>query len=471
MCTTLKRQIVETEGAQKHSTPKGVALPVVDVPLNVGPPTTKDRINGLPTELLVTIFKFDVESQHVSRNATLVLVCKRWKEVVDALPRLWSRIRLAPHSSIDNLISCTEIVKFCTKMSYNVPLDISLDLSQLWDPADEPLGAIRSYIFEYEEDNNDYVFDELMQSIVDRSTASLRSYIDNLIDAMIGNEEDNELHVSHMERWERFQLEFSGWMDEEFASAILARFSAGVPILKTLDVTQTSYWGDSPSSSIIENALLHCSLLSGPNLAEFTTNFAIGPSQFLFGRNSIRSFTFAVTPASFSPLSGYHGIRTLHLIVDGQQIYDQEHLKPGIFLPNLSTLILSRSAQRGILLSLIEAPNLQCLRLSGFALSNCPDSRLFGCIKQLEWDCYFSDFEGDKHRTALMHIFKQCTHLVHFLTWGPFNIQTNYSITHLIEEILREAPLTSLESITYLRPYAPNFDSGPIQRVITMPFM
>ncbi|KAG8827590.1 hypothetical protein FRC17_007775 [Serendipita sp. 399] len=449
MNATSKGQTAEREDTQTLGTPNGAVFRVSAVPSNVGSTIAKDRINGLPIELLVSIFELDVESQHVRRNATLMLVCKRWREVADSSPRLWSQIRLAPRSNINSLILCTDLVKFCIKKSQEMPLDITLDFTSLRDPAARSLD-IPNGVYEPTWDP------------VERTRGSLRLQLKELVDA---------LYVSPMARWRHFRLRFSSWMSEDLASSILAQFCAAAPMLETLDISRGNPWEKiSAPSEKIEDAIYCCPLLSSPKLTKFTTRFAIDPSRLLSGRHLMRSIGFAVTPTSFNCLPYYQGIRTLHLFADNLSIEAQGQLKSGIILPHLSTLILG-GMQGGVFLSLIDAPGLHCLRLSGTSALWCPESELFGHIRRLEWDFYFYDYEADKTRNILRHIFRQCDQLVHFTTWGPYNSKASYTIMNFMQEILTEYPLRSLTSITYLRPYVAEFDSAPIQSVVAMAFV
>ncbi|KAG8812044.1 hypothetical protein FRC19_003414, partial [Serendipita sp. 401] len=55
-----------------------------------------DRINNLPAELLLNILKLHLSSEHVRINADLMLVCKKWKELVASTPSFWNRVEVIP---------------------------------------------------------------------------------------------------------------------------------------------------------------------------------------------------------------------------------------------------------------------------------------------------------------------------------------------------------------------------------------
>ncbi|KAG8807716.1 hypothetical protein FRC17_004296, partial [Serendipita sp. 399] len=120
-CSSLKRQLLMESPSEQMSD-----IPIAPVPC--------DRINKLPDELLAEVLKIYMADQHVRRNADLMLVCKRWLSLVALTPLLWNRIEIAPHSSLRNIVNCTRLAAFCTFMSGGAPLDIIVDLSDLWDP-------------------------------------------------------------------------------------------------------------------------------------------------------------------------------------------------------------------------------------------------------------------------------------------------------------------------------------------------
>ncbi|KAG8827589.1 hypothetical protein FRC17_007774 [Serendipita sp. 399] len=441
-CATLKQQITGKEDPQNYTHQYDAVSRVPTARSNLRLVVQKDRMNELPNELLLSI----LEVEH-------------WKALVDSSPRLWSRIHLCPNSSIDNIISCTNVAKVSITKSQNAPLDIILDLSNLWDPTYEPQNAVRPYLFDEEED---YEYDDLMERLGDRSEESLQSQISDLVGAIVGSDEDSGAHLYHMKRWEHFQLHFSSWMRDGLVSAILIRFCAQTPILKTLAITQD--WVSSADQSEVLKKALYGSFPSTPKLTKFSTDMAIDPVRYLAGHDSVRSIGFHVTPATVDYLPRCWNVHTLHLNLG----WPGGVFQSSILLPNLTTLMLVGYTSSTILL-LIEAPKLQRLRLSGAATRDCPDSKLFAQIKVLEWDIYLGPNNFDQNRKNLGQVFKQCGQLVEFITWKISENETHGLA--MVEGVLEEHPMTSLQSVTFLRRYNGDFDSSPIQSIVKGPFL
>ncbi|KAG8821716.1 hypothetical protein FRC17_009746 [Serendipita sp. 399] len=442
-CATLKQQITGNEDPQNSNPQRDAVSRVPTAPSNLRAVVQKDRMNELPNEILLSI-----------------LETERWKVLVDSSPRLWSRIHLCPNSSIDNIISCTNVAKVSITKSQNAPLDIILDLSNLWDPTIEPQNAVRPYLFDEE---GDYGYDDLMERLGDRSEESLHSQISDLVGAIVGSDEDSGNPLYHVKRWEYFQLHFSSWMRDGLVSTILMRFCAQTPILKTLTITQG--WVSSIDQSEVLKKALYGSFPSTPKLTKFSTDMAIDPVGYLAGHESVRSIGFHVTPATFDYLPRCWNIHTLHLNPGWRASVFQS----SILLPNLTTLMLA-GYKSNTLLPLIEAPNLQRLRISGAATRDCPDSKLFAQIKVLEWDICLGPTDFDQNRKNLSQVFEQCRQLVEFIT-----LKISENETHglaMVEGVLKEHPMPSLQSITFLRliRYNGDFDSSPIQSVLKGPF-
>ncbi|KAG8853687.1 hypothetical protein FRC20_001170 [Serendipita sp. 405] len=131
-CNVLK-QTLTSRGLEDHSS-------------SMEDETGRDRINDLPDELLVDIFKLHIRSEHVRRNAVLILVCRRWRNLVDSVPSLWNWVQATPHSSLRNLDTCKKMVDHCLERSGKMPLDLTLDFRLLWDAKNYPDRLVEPYL-------------------------------------------------------------------------------------------------------------------------------------------------------------------------------------------------------------------------------------------------------------------------------------------------------------------------------------
>ncbi|KAG8795214.1 hypothetical protein FRC17_008167, partial [Serendipita sp. 399] len=166
-------------------------------------------IQQLPNELLLYIFMIHNKSEHVRRNAVLMLVCQRWKQLIISTPQLWSRIEIAPHSNMRNLTRCSKLVELCFEASGDRPIDVVLDFTELWNPYLKPELAVGSYIVgNTAYPRIDKVDNELAERIGDLAADSLWSHLAILLKVL--TTESLEIRdsygfgrrtVSQMERW------------------------------------------------------------------------------------------------------------------------------------------------------------------------------------------------------------------------------------------------------------------------------
>ncbi|KAG8810089.1 hypothetical protein FRC18_004256 [Serendipita sp. 400] len=128
-------------------------------------------------------------------------------------------------------------------------------------------------------------------------------------------------------------------------------------------------------------------------LREFSVNAAIDLPQFQSVQNSLVSLSIIPNTSSLAGLLNYPNLHTLHLTLNHYRRIPPPI--PGIpgttfSLPYLKTLVLFGN-QSGQLLNLIDAPNLQRLRLSNPFVQSYPVSSLFKLVRSLEWDIVFKE--------------------------------------------------------------------------------
>ncbi|KAG8770951.1 hypothetical protein FRC15_003701, partial [Serendipita sp. 397] len=253
--------------------------------LDPKPVDVSDRINNLPSEMLLNILKLHLASEHVRRNADMMLVCKKWKELVASTPSFWNRIEAAPHSSLRNVEACTLMVDYCIRKSDKMPLDLTLDLRRLWDPRNEPQERVGPYLFvqPWEE----HYDDDVIQSISETAIQSFLSYTSDLIRAFVGGSSTRGVRPRHMRRWRSFRLFLSEWMDDDYIPRIFDKFSDPAPNLETLVLSHQlndSAWLEDTNDQLYQHVFPGLQ-----HLREFSINAAIDLSKFRRGRNSLVS--------------------------------------------------------------------------------------------------------------------------------------------------------------------------------------
>ncbi|KAG8798988.1 hypothetical protein FRC18_008492 [Serendipita sp. 400] len=91
-----------------------------------------DRINSLPTEILLCIFEQYIIRTEVRKNATLMRVCRRWRVLVYTTPTLWRRVKIEPTDcSVPSLVSWKHLAEVCIARSGEVPLELDLDFARM----------------------------------------------------------------------------------------------------------------------------------------------------------------------------------------------------------------------------------------------------------------------------------------------------------------------------------------------------
>ncbi|KAG8813923.1 hypothetical protein FRC19_002096 [Serendipita sp. 401] len=443
-----------------------------------------DRINNLPTELLLNILKLHLSSEHVRRDADLMLVCKKWKELVASTPSFWNRIEVTPHSSLRNVKKCTLMVMYCIRKSGSMPLDLTLDLHRLWNPRTEPQEDVGPYLFVKPWRGHDN--DDVIQRISKTAVQSLLSYTLNLVCAFVKRNKDfeekaadaqqylgesrrDDTYVHHMSRWRSFRLLLSQWMDNDFIQPIFDELSDPAPNLKTLILSHESnnlHWMKGMNDRLYQH------MFQGlQRLREFSVNAAIDLPQFQGVQNSLVSLSIVPNTSSLAGLLNYPNLHTLHLTLNHYRRIPPPI--PGIpgttfSLPYLSTLILFGN-QSGQLLNLIDAPNLQCLRLSNPFVQSYPVSSLFRLVRSLEWDIVFKERSAFRICQSLSEVLRQCDRLTELVARAGSWKQSSDPIRQMIPEILAEHPLMDLRTITYLIPEDPDFETSAVLEIVTLP--
>jgi hypothetical protein len=90
-----------------------------------------DYFNRCPAEIFIEIFQIYLTPEH--RNIrSLLLVCKKWHDLVMKTPSLWNRIDLfLPAIPVDRPFRLIPYVQACKQRSENLKLDVVLDLRNL----------------------------------------------------------------------------------------------------------------------------------------------------------------------------------------------------------------------------------------------------------------------------------------------------------------------------------------------------
>jgi hypothetical protein len=90
-----------------------------------------DHFNKCPVEILMEIFQLYLAPKHHTISS-LLLVCKRWYELIMKTPPLWSRIELDfSLTPFNRPLRFIPYVQACKQRSRNLKLDITLDLQNI----------------------------------------------------------------------------------------------------------------------------------------------------------------------------------------------------------------------------------------------------------------------------------------------------------------------------------------------------
>jgi hypothetical protein len=93
----------------------------------------RDYFNKCPVEILIKIFQLYLARNHQAISS-LLLVCKRWYELVMKNPSLWNRIHLGISFTPGNQpFRLVPYIQACKQRSENLKLDITLDLKDITD--------------------------------------------------------------------------------------------------------------------------------------------------------------------------------------------------------------------------------------------------------------------------------------------------------------------------------------------------
>ncbi|KAG8813943.1 hypothetical protein FRC17_001369, partial [Serendipita sp. 399] len=318
-----------------------------------------DLINKLPDELLREILLWHNATEHVSVNAKLKLVCKRWNYQVTSTPLLWNSIQLFLGNTVPDLERWCRLVEVCIEASGKAPLDIVLDFAQV--PDGDNVMLLKYFAPDLPEDADyDIAFDLYKDLLVDVTALLAAETLEVRKAAEDNGGVEVVTHISHMERWRSFGVEFGDRMLEGDIQAILSVLCHPTPMLETLDI---QFEAISTREIGVDFTFPEESFPNLQNLTTFFTNAAIDLSQFLRRGDALQTLSFEVTPMSFACLPNFSGLHTLHLFLNvDPEGDDREVPSDPITLPRLKNLTLPDNC-KGEMISLILAPNLRYLRL------------------------------------------------------------------------------------------------------------
>jgi hypothetical protein len=105
-----------------------------------------DYFNKCPLEILVEIFQIYLTTNH-RHIRRLLLVCKKWYNLVMNTPSLWNRIDVRfSEPSTGRSLHFIPYVQACKQRSENLKLEVTLDLEAVGDVEDYHTGVIWSHI-------------------------------------------------------------------------------------------------------------------------------------------------------------------------------------------------------------------------------------------------------------------------------------------------------------------------------------
>ncbi|KAG8751022.1 hypothetical protein FRC14_008192 [Serendipita sp. 396] len=461
VCGRLKRRFMDEKHRQTLNPDDGVHKT-----------QNSNWINKLPFDILLFIFDLLRNSRSVRDNATLILVCRRWRALISSTPMLWNQIDIAPNTNIQNIVECKRLAKFCIEKSGSSPLDITLDLSRLWSPY-EAAESLRPYLCSESEYDDEL---ELSDQITEDASAVLLSHTSSLVDVLIrktpddddddgdddgddsddnDNDSDNnndysddddstsiqtlddrarpKIDIHHMDRWRCIQFIFGERMDSEFINSILSQLRHPAPILEKFVVKSYlgRYWLSGVEFSLYEPCL------SFPSLKAFATSTTLNFRLFRCNRETLLSLSLSITPSSFVYLPNFVNLRHLQLILDVPEWQMSPDIPTAmIILPQLETLSLS-GRRSNELAPLIDAPQLQYLILRLLNPVEYPSAQLFKTIHKLNWAIYFHQRTADMIQRGLSSVLRQCGRLTKLTLEGPCREESK----HIVQQIVTEYSL------------------------------
>ncbi|KAG8801131.1 hypothetical protein FRC17_006714 [Serendipita sp. 399] len=434
--------------------------------------STRDSINKLPNELLRDIFLQCRTTEGVSTNASFMLVCKRWKHLVNSTPHLWNSFEADLGNTIPSAKRCRRLVEVCISASGRLPLDISVELAGL--------SFLDDHAHFSKDPQEDNAAQDLFKQLARDLVASLAT---KALEVRTGDSdksgEDLSIYVSHMERWRSFQITFHCGIMKQEMEQILSPLRYPTPILKMLDLqfAFTDWLDIGADLSLPEEVFPDLR-----NLTTLTTNAAINLSEFHQSGHSLHTISFDVTPESFAYLPSFPNLQVLDLSLDRTPDGGlREPPSDPITLPQLTTLTFTTYLEDE-LLPLISAPNLRRLRFGGIHVAREPFPKplsILNSIHLLEWDFPHSSSEeqGDLIRESLPCLFSQCHQLVEFETWAARSTSASSTdpsppdpMKLMVREALETHPLVHLQKIVFRSPGSSRFEDSKISEVVFLPF-
>jgi hypothetical protein len=106
-----------------------------------------DHLNKCPAETLIKIFEICLAPNHL-RIRTLLLVCKKWYQLIVKTPTLWNRIEVCfpEYYSLERPICLITYVKVCKQRSGDLKLEVTLDFEGIVDAVDYHKGILSDLI-------------------------------------------------------------------------------------------------------------------------------------------------------------------------------------------------------------------------------------------------------------------------------------------------------------------------------------
>ncbi|KAG8765996.1 hypothetical protein FRC20_006684 [Serendipita sp. 405] len=413
-----------------------------------------DRINSLPTEILLCIFEQYIIRTEVRKNATLMRVCRRWRVLVYTTPTLWRRVKIEPTDcSVPSLVSWKHLAEVCIARSGEVPLELDLDFARMKGLEASIISSVAKCFY----DNGYSSFVPQIPSVSLQASAmtDLRSLLADILDASIGR--SGALKSNN--HWKRIRIVLASWMDDRFTS-ITARIRYVAPKLEALELFKLCAPGE-----VIKFKESRLPYLD--NVTEFRTNFLVNLRRVFSRGHTIQTLCIPLSKDSFHYLAHCPNLSFLRL-------FDQQN-NPNylpsryVYLPRLTTFHLdSSSGIWATLICLITAPNLRHLRLSGTAATYVayPPSQLFNTSQSLEMDSP-NTFTTPQHFLNYLSILEQC-HKVQELTLWNYGIG-NSSTKEIVAARLPELHLHNLETVKYLSPsFSVSFDDALVEDVVRL---
>jgi hypothetical protein len=268
-------------------------------------PEQTSAVHGLPDEILSQIFDIYTDDRSETRRCKLrrlLLVCRRWHDLVMNSPLLWAHVEIEKYCEPFGFggSPVTTYVKACISRSQNIPLDMDLEL-QICGLS----SYVRAGLFDraksiVDEEFHQKIRHQIYKESWDHGSSRFLLQFGRFLEYLFGDD------GQHLRRCRRLAIRFP--LDEEIARTIWARMKSNMSNLTSLTLF------DIPTRWSINDTLAQVDLPRIKYL-DVKGRLAYPINLFSISSNKLEHFSTMVdeSTAHLEHLSSFQSLLTLRL--------------------------------------------------------------------------------------------------------------------------------------------------------------